>query len=192
MRNVTLNEYSLAIWQAQNLEHIRYEYDLKPSDVVIDIGAYMGEWAKEINARYGCSTICIEPTEYIRDYTGTIINKAAGTHNGKMSFGGRCYYSSIFEDGDHEYECFDVNPFIESYPHIALLKINIEGAEYDLLNHIISAGLHKRISNLQVQFHQIEGLPFQHWYKEISKKLLLTHKLTWQYPYCWENWELKV
>lgn len=193
MSSITLDPKSLAAWQDQRLERLRYEYELNPQSTVIDLGAYQGEWANEIHSRYGCQVTVVEPTEYIRAYQhGTIINKAAGAHNGKMSFGGRCYYSSIFEDGDHEYECFDVNPFLESYPHIALLKINIEGAEYDLLNHIISAGLHKRISNLQVQFHQIEGLPYQHWYKEIREKLLLTHKLTWHYPYCWENWQLKV
>jgi len=191
MSKVTLNKTSLAAWQQQRLERLRYEYDLNRESNVIDLGAYQGEWAKEINARYGCNAIAVEPTEYIRDYKGKIINKAAGTHNGKLSFGGRCYYSSIFEVCDHEYECFDINPFLESYSTIDLLKVNIEGAEYDLLQHIISAGLHTRIKNIQVQFHQIEGVPYQQWYEEISKQLSLTHHLTWHYPYCWENWELK-
>lgn len=191
MSKITLNTDSLATWQTQGLEYIRYEYDLKPTDAVIDIGAYKGEWANEINKRYGCLVDVAEPTEYIRGYQhGRIINKAAGTHNGKMSFGGRAYYSSTFEPGDHEYECFDVNPFLESYPEIALVKINIEGAEYDLLSHIIGAGLHKRIKNIQVQFHQIEGVPYKLWYDEIAKQLSLTHKLTWHYPFCWENWQL--
>lgn len=192
MSKVTLNENSLAIWQTQNLEHIRYEYDLKADDAVIDVGAYKGEWATEIYIRHHCLVDVIEPTEYIRDYKhGRIINKAAGTHNGKQSFGGRCYYSSIFEPGDHEYECFDINPFLESYPEIALLKINVEGAEFDLLSHIIGAGLHKRIKNIQVQFHQLEGVPYKTWYAELSKQLSLTHNLTWHYPFCWESWQIK-
>jgi FkbM family methyltransferase len=192
MGKVTLNENSLAAWQNQNLEYIRYEYDLKPGDKVIDIGAYKGEWANEIYNRYHCKMLAIEPTEYIMDFkNGTIINMAAGTHHGKMSFGGRAYYSSTFEDGDHEYQCFDINEVLGRLTEVALLKINIEGAEYDLLQHIIGAGLHKRIKNIQVQFHQIAGVPYQKWYEEISKQLSLTHKLTWHYPYCWENWQLK-
>jgi hypothetical protein len=189
MSKISLNENSLAIWQTQNLEHIRYEYDLKPESNVIDIGAYRGEWANEIHARYGCLVAVIEPTEYITGFKyGRIINKAAGTHNGKASFGGRAYYSSTFEPGDHEYECIDINPFLESYPEIDLLKINIEGAEYDLLQHIIGAGAHARIKNIQVQFHQIEGLPYKLWYDEIAKHMSLTHRITWRYPFCWENW----
>jgi FkbM family methyltransferase len=189
--HISLNENSLAIWQTQGLEHIRYEYDLNAASVVVDLGAYKGEWANEIHARYGCQVTVVEPTEYIRDFKhGAIVNKAAGTHNSKMSFGGRAYYTSIFETGDHEYECFDVNKLIEQYGAIDLLKVNIEGAEYDVLSHIIGAGLHKGIKNIQVQFHQIEGVPYGTWYEQISKHLSSTHKLTWHYPFCWENWEL--
>lgn len=190
--HITLQPESLKLWQEQDLEHIRYEYDLQPNDVVIDIGAYKGEWSTEIYSRYKCRIIAIEPTEYICDFkNGTIINMAAGTHKGKMLFGGRAYCSSIFEPGDHEYECFDINGVLELYPEIALVKINIEGAEYDLLSHVIGAGLHKRIKNIQVQFHQVAGVPYGIWYKEIEKKLSLTHTRNWHYPFCWENWQLK-
>lgn len=192
MSKVTLNENSLAAWQHENLEHIRYEYDLNPTSRVIDLGAYKGEWANELHNRYGCKVVVVEPTEYINDFrNGIIVNKAAGTHNGIMSFGGRAYYTSSFETGDHEYESIDINNLIEQYAIIDLLKVNIEGAEYDVLNHIIGAGLHVRIKNIQVQFHQIDGVPYERWYDEISKQLSLTHKLTWHYPFCWENWALK-
>lgn len=192
MSKITLDPASLKTWQDNDLEHVRYEYDISPEDVVIDLGAYRGEWATEIHARYGCKVVAVEPTEYINDFKrGPIINKAAGTHNGKMSFGGRAYYTSIFENGDHEYECIDINTVIEKYPEIALLKVNIEGAEYDILSHVIGAGLHSRINNIQVQFHQIAGVPYGTWYNEIAKKLSETHSLTWRYPYCWENWQLK-
>lgn len=189
--NISLNVNSLAAWQHENLEHIRYEYDLKPDSVVIDLGAYRGEWATEIHKRYGCQVVVVEPTEYIRDFKyGSVINKAAGTHDGKMSFGGRAYYTSVFETGDHEYECFDVNKLIEQYETIDLLKINIEGAEYDVLSRIIGAGLHTRIKNIQVQFHQIEGVPYRMWYNKIANDLNKSHSLTWHYAFCWENWKI--
>lgn len=192
MSTISLNENSLAAWQHENLEHIRYEYDLNPDSRVIDLGAYKGEWANEIHSQYGCRVVVVEPTEYINDFrNGVIVNKAAATYKGKMSFGGRAYYTSTFETGDHEYDCIDVNNLIEQYEFIDLLKVNIEGAEYDVLNHIIDGGLHHRIGNIQVQFHQIEGAPYDRWYKELAEKLSKTHSLTWHYPYCWENWKLK-
>jgi len=192
MSKVTLNDNSLKIWTDQRLEHLRYEYDLTPDSLVIDLGAYYGEFSKEIYARYKCRIIAVEPSEYIRDFKdGEVIEKAAGVHNGKLQFGGRAYYASIFEATDHEYDCFDINDLLNKYLKVALLKVNIEGAEYDVLNHIIDHNYHKRIKNIQVQFHQIEGVPYELWYKEIVKKLELTHEKQWGYDFVWESWRVK-
>lgn len=189
---ISLNEQSIKTWNKQGLERLRYEYDLKPDSVVIDLGAYKGEWANEIHRKYKCSVVVVEPTEYILGFEhGTVINEAASTHKGTIAFGGRAYYTSSFEDQDHAYPCFDVNTLLEKHEQIALLKVNIEGSEYDVMNHIIGAGYHKRIKNIQVQFHEITGVPYEIWYKEIEKKLSETHERTFYYPYCWENWKLK-
>lgn len=186
---VTLNEESQSIWQSQNLEYLRYEYDLSPDDLVIDIGAYQGEWASQMFARYGCKLIVIEPGPWIVGFEhGEVINKAASDHDGTLKFGGAYYYSSAHEEPTHEYECFDINSLLSEYEEIALVKINIEGEEYRLLNHVIDAKLHKRIRNLQVQFHQIEDEPFEEMYGAIASKLRETHYLSWYYPFCWENW----
>lgn len=185
---VTLNEESQAIWQGQNLEHLRYEYDLKPDDVVIDLGAYRGEWANEIRARYGCCVIAVEPTDGIDDYPCESIKKAAWTHDGKLKFGGAYYYTSAFENPVREYECFDVNSLLSRFDEIALLKVNIEGAEYDLLEHIYRAGFMPRIRDLQVQFHLIRGEQSEMRYEVISELLSETHSITWEYSFCWENW----
>jgi FkbM family methyltransferase len=189
---ISLNANSLKEWNRRGFEYKRYDYDLRIGDTVIDLGAYQGEWAEKMYEKFGCKMIVVEPTDYIRGFQhGTIINKAAGTHAGKLSFGGRAYYTSVMEPGDHEYECIDINPIIGAAAPVALLKVNIEGAEYDVLNHIIGAGLHKQIKNIQVQFHEIAGLPYEIWYEEIAKKLSKTHSLTWRYKYCWENWQRK-
>lgn len=189
MGRVTLNEESQAIWQAQNLEHLRYEYVLEPDDVVIDLGAYRGEWANEIRARYGCCVIAVEPTDSIDDYPCEFIKKAAWTFDGKLKFGGAFYYTSAFENLVREYECFDVNSLLSRFDEITLLKCNTEGSEFHLLKHIIAAELHMRIDNLQIQFHMIEGEPYEEWYNEIAESLSLTHRRTFYYPFCWENWE---
>lgn len=186
---VTLNEDSQAIWQSQNLEYLRYEYDLKPDDIVIDIGAYRGEWAEQIFGRYGCRIICIEPGPWIVGFEhGEVINKAASDHDGVLKFGGAYYYSSSYEDPTHEYECFDINSLLSKYDEIALVKINIEGAEYDLLEHIYRGNFTSRIKDLQVQFHLVEGEESIMRYEVISELLSETHSITWEYPFCWENW----
>src|SRR5688572_4102342 len=188
---VSLNEESQSVWQSQNLEHLRYEYDLKPDDVVIDLGAYRGEWANEIRARYGCCVIAVEPTDGIDDYPCEYIKKAAWTHDGKLKFGGAYYYTSQYENPVNEYECFDVNSLLARFDEIALLKINIEGAEYALLDHIMNHGHHERIKNLQVQFHQVDPEPWQGWYSAIESRLKHTHEIEWRWAFCWENWRRK-
>jgi len=186
---VTLNEESQAIWQSQNLEHLRYEYDLSSNSVVIDLGAYRGEWASEIRARYGCCVICVEPTDAIDGWQCETIKKAAWTFDGKLRFGGAYYYSSAFEDPVTEFECFDVNSLLSRFDEIALLKMNVEGAEYDLLEHVYRAGLMPLIKDLQVQFHLVEGEDSRMRYEVIENLLCETHSIAkFDYPFCWENW----
>jgi len=167
------------IWQHQGLEWMRYEYNLNPEDTVLDLGSYRMEFANKIKEMYGCKVECFEALD----------NMAAWTHNGTIKMGGQYYYSSMYEENaDKEYKCVDIKPYLQK--EIALMKINIEGAEYELLKHIIENGLHKNVKNIQVQFHLVDGIDTEKLYKEISDELTKTHKLTWRYPFVWENWEL--
>lgn len=176
---ITLNKESLKQWQEENLEHLRYEYDLKPDDYVIDIGSYRREWADEITKRYHCKVECFDALD----------NRAAWTYDGKIKMGGAFYYTSMFSDEiNSEFNCVDIAKFLNE--EVALMKINIEGGEYLLLNYIIEKGLHKNIKNLQIQFHEVEGMEYELAYKMLVSELSKTHKLTWHYPYVWENWKL--
>ena len=40
--------------------------------------------------------------------------------------------------------------------NIKLMKVNIEGGEYELLPRLIESGFIKRIRNIQIQFHEID------------------------------------
>lgn len=189
MAKITLHPDSLNTWYAENLEYLRYEYDLEPEDTCIDVGAFEGDWGRRMQQKYGCHIIAVEPGPEIAAFTtGYVINKAAATHEGVINMGGDRFARSIFESG-HDVSCFDINTLLQG--PIAVLKLNVEGSEYELLDHIISAGLHKNILHIQVQFHQIEGVPYEMWYEQIAKQLSQTHELSWRWPYCWENWRLK-
>ncbi len=176
----------LKIWQTGNWEAKRYEYDLKPSDTVIDLGAYQGEFALKIHEKYGCEVIAVEPTSAITTLYGrpwlTIINEAAWIEDGQRQFGGSAYWTTSQIEGTQVYPCFDVNKILNR--EIALLKINIEGDEYELIDHIY--GKLKNINNIQVQFHQIPD--YKHKYLEIFDFLSHTHKQDWSVPFIWESW----
>ena len=73
---------------------------------------------------------------------------------------------------------------------IDLMKINIEGGEYDLLEHLIKTGWIDKIINIQVQFHDfVENAEAR--MLAIQNDLAKTHELTYQYKFVWENWRLK-
>jgi hypothetical protein len=177
---VTLNQDALREWQNEDMEPLRYAYDLLPEDAVLDIGSYQREWGGEIEKRYGCKV----------EYFDALDNRAAWKYDGTIKTGGAYYYTSMFaEDKPNEYRCFDIAPFLTS--EVRLVKINIEGGEYELLQYIIEKGLMKNIVDLQVQFHLIEGMDCDKLYSELAKELSKTHKLTWRYPFVWENWQRK-
>jgi FkbM family methyltransferase len=77
----------------------------------------------------------------------------------------------------------------EAISRVDLMKINIEGGEYDLLEHLLDCRLTRVIANIQVQFHNVvpnaEGRM-----NKIQERLRATHSLTYQYPFVWENWRL--
>lgn len=98
----------------------------------------------------------------------------------------------------------DIKEFVDenNIEKIDLIKINIEGAEYNLLDRIINSGLINKIDNLQIQFHKIyKGyLYWQPFYvipsvkkrrRAMQKRLEKTHHLTYNYSFTWENWEKK-
>ena len=102
--------------------------------------------------------------------------------------------SSLFDPGEinEVVKCLDIKEFIDTYKidKIDVLKINIEGSEYDLLERIIELNLHTNIKNLQIQFHRIiENCDSKR--TKIQNALLQTHKCTWNYNFVWENWQIK-
>jgi hypothetical protein len=73
---------------------------------------------------------------------------------------------------------------------IDLMKINIEGAEFDLLPAIIDSGLIKQINYIQIQFHNfVDGAVENR--QLIRAALGRTHREMWNYDFVWESWELR-
>lgn len=176
---VSLNPESLRQWQEQNLEQMRYDYDVKVGDYVLDIGSYQREWGKRFEAK-GC----------IVEYFDALDNRAAWTYDGEIAMGGAYYYTSMFGEGVmSKFKCVDIAPYLQK--EVALCKINIEGGEVELLNYIIEKGLIGNIHNLQVQFHMVEGRDSEKDYISIAGWLSRTHELSWRSPFCWESWKLK-
>jgi hypothetical protein len=73
-------------------------------------------------------------------------------------------------------------------PKVDLLKINIEGGEFPLLEHLIASGLINKVIHLQIQFHDF--FPDATARRERIRLLLTrTHVEQWNFPFIWESWK---
>lgn len=198
-------ESSVRRWAKDGAENtLRYEYDLGSEDIVFDIGGYEGSWAAEIVARYGSHIHIFEPVpEYyqqicrrfernpkIHAYPFGLSNVTRST-----SFGLESDASGQWKTTTDKVEV-KLRDIVEilgelNLPRVSLCKINIEGAEFELLNHLIDAGLIDRFENLQIQFHSFVPDATRRM-EAIQSRLEQTHFLTYQYSFVWENWQLNA
>ena len=191
---VTLNEESLKKWQDGGLEYLRYQYPLDENSVVVDFGAYRGEWSDKIFDEYGCRDILLfDPTDNIHAAkNGRKIQACAWIENTQVRTNGAFYYTSQLHDNEiglHKYEAVDIESHFP--PKVDLLKVNIEGAEYYLLPYMLSKNLLQKVKYIQIQFHVTDKLDYQAIYKTIFQELKKTHTQEWNCPFVWESWRIK-
>jgi FkbM family methyltransferase len=183
---------------------LRLNYDLDENSVVFDLGGYEGQWTSDIFAKYCCWIDVFEPVD---DFAQQIAerfrrNQKIRVHNYGLADENKTARlalsqdgSSAFKDGGQvtEIKLIRAQEFFTSHniSHIDLMKINIEGGEYELLEHLVESGLIKKVSNVQVQFHDFVP-DAERKMRRIQEELEKTHRLTYQYLFVWENWVLKV
>ena len=203
-----ISEINKEKWQADNCEKtLRYNYNLTNNSIVLDVGGYEGDFVSEIYARYRCKIYVFEPVnKYITILANRfklntdviIIDKGLGNANQELMINVMDEASSykrsasIHKKGvEEKIQIIDIENFIKQHSilKIDLIKINIEGAEYDLLDRIIELNFLSNCTNLQIQFHDFYP-DFNARYTKIKTQLLKTHQLTYSYPFVWENWEL--
>lgn len=182
---------------------LRLDYDLSEDSIVFDLGGYKGDWTSDIFSKYCCFIHIFEP---VKEFSKNIEqrfykNKKIIVHSYGLSNKNETVKitldkdgSSIFKSGKDSEDIVLVKAidFMQknNIQKIDLMKINIEGGEYYLLEHLIETGFINNIKDIQVQFHDIFSDAEQRMLK-IQKDLEKTHFLTYQYPFVWENWRKK-
>jgi FkbM family methyltransferase len=51
-------------------------------------------------------------------------------------------------------DCFDISEFIKSIGHVDVLKIDIEGAEYEVLHSLLESGAYRNIKSIYIEDHE--------------------------------------
>jgi len=202
---VPFNQEEFGRWIQDAGDHtLRLNYNLDNKSIVIDAGGYRGQWAKQINEIYDSTVYVFEPLkEFHSSIESLFVNKskvipynyALSNSNCEMKISLGNDGSTLFDTEAQSTEviqCMDIQTFFseKDLKFVNLMKINIEGAEYDLLERMIDLGLHLKVDNLQIQFHRfIEHCDTRR--NSIIEELSKSHNRTWNYDWIWENWELK-
>lgn len=181
---------------------LRLAYDLDQSSIVFDLGGYEGQWSSDIYSRYRSSIYLFEPVaefankiskRFERNSDIKVFEFGLGDKDSREIIYMNQDGSSIYGESDHTtyIEILDVSNWLikNDIKRIDLMKINIEGGEYGLLERLISTDQIKHIKDIQVQFHNIEENSRSRMEK-IQANLAKTHHLTYQYDFVWENWRL--
>lgn len=177
------------------MERLRRDYPLTADSLVVDVGAYRGDFTFDMRRLYDCRVTAVEPiaghvmhlrSRFGHDPKVTILETALGFQDGTIE---------LKQDGDLS------GPYAKGVPlqakltdaakiisePIALLKLNVEGAEYDILERLYITGKMPLIRFLQVQFHPW-GDMWEERHERARKRLAEMHTCDWRVPMVWESW----
>ncbi len=166
--------------QTENSNPLQLSVELKPGEkgIFIDCGGYDGCSAVKFmiaNPTFDC--ISFEPNPvlwpFYNNVPTTLIRKAAYTHWGKCSFwidDHDADGSSVIEGKQIDFhgrtaneqcrkievECVDLADLVRDLSEIyqrIILKLDVEGAEYDILERLLNEGLLDRVTHIYAEFH---------------------------------------
>ena len=200
----TIFEISVSEWFRRGGDAAFLEtHDLDQKSIVVDVGGFTGVWAEKIIQKYDPKFFILEPVKSFQNVLDAkfsnnpkvkILKHGLGTPGDfQISLSGDA--SSIFDSADEvATETISISSFDDfilknSIESIDLLQINIEGAEYDLLDQILASSFLTNIKKIQVQFHLNVGNAVEK-RDSIRTRLSSTHRNTLNFPFVWETWEL--
>jgi len=182
------------------------DIDLSPDSFVVDLGGYNGDWASLMFCRYACNIDIYEPHPALYNHAlrpkfrhnpkVKLFNHGLAGKTDRMTLYGDGYVASLYPmQNTVSYQIADFRKasdvFEERYSDktVDVLKLNVEGAEYEILPDLIQNFDMSNIRNIQIQFHQIVD-------DYDRKRAAIQHDLatlgfaqTWNYEWAFENWE---
>lgn len=186
-------------------ETLRLDYPLTQESLVFDLGGYHGDFTAAIHERYGCKIYIFEP---VPEFYQKCVARFQGNHKIVCLNYGLSSVDAWLNIGLAENASSFASPHAKgavqrvqvrsvvgcirelSIDRIDLMKINIEGGEFDVVPAIIESGDIRKVQHLQVQFHDF----IDHAAKRrtaIRAQLENTHTEMWNYDFIWESWKLK-
>ena len=182
---------------ARGDERLRRNCHVSSGQTVIDVGAYKGDFTAFARERWDATVIAVEPipafadalnSRFESDAAITIVSAALGASTGTIDIALAADGSSAWSQGEViRVPLLDVADIVGDQ-QVALMKVNAEGAEFDVLERLIASGQITQIRAIQVQFHRFVPEARQR-RSSIRRALKRTHRCAMNVPWVWEQWE---
>ena len=197
----TDKERAHSAWKAASGDlTLLLNHDLGPEATVFDLGGYEGRWTSEIFQPYDCNVYVFEP---VPSYVATLRRRFIGIDKIRIhdcALGDSDREFSIGIAGDASSAFTNHGPVVRVHQRkfldwfetsglkqIDLLAINIEGAEYDLLDYLVETQLIEAVVNLQVQFHDFVPDAVERM-RALQTAIAQTHIPTFDFYFIWNGW----
>lgn len=181
-------------------EQLFSDLDLGAGSLVVDVGGYRGDWSAEIFARYAPTIHVLEPVpdfvchlrrRFSRNPKIEVHPIALGATTDRTEIFVQADGSSVHRQGGGAIaiDVIRASEFLRPLARngIDLLKLNIEGAEFDVLTDLADSGLIERVRTLQVQFHDFVPEAARKM-KDLQDRLSKTHRPRFAFEFVWEMW----
>lgn len=184
---------------------ILYDVPIDETATVFDVGAYIGEWSEKVWNRYRPTIYTFEPAPGAHrqvvakfgdnDKVHTFpygLGAADTTASLALAAAGSSIYDDVGAMGTVDVEIRDVAAVLDELglERLTVLKVNIEGGEYDLFDRLDETGWLPRIDHVLVQFH--EWHPKAYGRRRRNRKAFArSHDEVWGWSWVWEYWRRK-
>ena len=188
-------------WFLLNKEKLKYNIKLKNDGLVLDFGGYIGEFtAKLSRLNPKMSFIIFEPVPVFYQKCSRRFRKKQNisvlpygvTSNGRsidLTIDGP--RTKAFESGKNPiFASKSITDILNNLDQVELLKMNIEGLEYECLLSIIESGYIKKINYLLIQFHNF-GVEDESNYVKTTRLISEDFINIFRYKWKWELWKIK-
>ncbi len=188
-----------AFYRAGGNEQLHAELPLGEQDLVLDVGGFEGDWTAEILVRYGSRSRIFEPLpasaqalqrRFGRNARVTVHAAALMGVAGTVRLSAAANSSSVVGASTGiEVPAMGLDEVLASIPgEIAVVKMNVEGAELELLERWIALDAIARVRTWLIQFHDFTP-DAKSRAGAILASLERTHTARFRYPWVWERWD---
>ena len=197
------HEKIVKIWHRDHGEDmLKFSFNnLNSYSIILDVGGFKGDWSSEIFSRYGSKIHIFEPVKQNINYIENrfknnknifIHSFGLGNKNAAIQISLDGVSSSVYRKTkeSEKIQIVDIVSWLEENKigYIDLIKLNVEGAEYDIIERLIDRNWIEKINCFLIQFHDINDTSSNRM-KKIKEFISLTHNQKFEYEFVWEKWE---